>query len=98
MFRRITLLALAAGLLLWSHPVAAQSSGPVYIVQPEDTLSTIASRFNVSINDLMAANNLTDPNLLSVGQQLVIPGLPGVSGAEGRGKRPSYPAPRAGTN
>lgn len=61
-------------------PVAAQASGPVYIVQPGDTLSFIASRFNVSIDDLTAANPSIDPNFLTPEQQLVIPGLEGVTG------------------
>jgi len=52
----------------------------VYIVQPGDTLSYIASRFNVSLADLEAANPTVDPNNLAPGQQLVIPGLEGVSG------------------
>jgi murein DD-endopeptidase MepM/ murein hydrolase activator NlpD len=52
----------------------------VYIVQAGDTLSFIASRFNVSLNDLIAANPSIDPNLLSQGQQIVIPGLEGVTG------------------
>src|SRR5699024_4845766 len=51
-----------------------------YIVQLGDTLSLIASRFNVTINDLIAANPALDPNVLSEGQQIVIPGLEGVSG------------------
>jgi len=34
----------------------------------------------VSINDLVAANPLLDPNLLAEGQQIVIPGLEGVTG------------------
>jgi len=63
-----------------TQPVSAQSSGPIYIVQPGDTLSYIASRFNVSLNDLIAANPTIDPNLLSQGQQIVIPGLDGVTG------------------
>jgi len=65
---------------LFIQPVSAQSAGPIYIVQSGDTLSYIASRFNVSINDLIAANLDIDPNLLSEGQQIVIPGLEGVSG------------------
>jgi murein DD-endopeptidase MepM/ murein hydrolase activator NlpD len=80
MYRRVALLILAASLLLWPRPASAQSSGPVYVVQPEDTLYSIAARFNVTINELMAANNISNPNVLSVGQQLVIPGLQGVSG------------------
>ena len=66
--------------VLPAQPVSAQASGPVYIVQPGDTLSFIASRFNVTINDLMAANPSIDPNFLSEGQQIVIPGLEGVTG------------------
>ena len=61
-------------------PVAAQASGPVYIVQPGDTLSFIASRFNASIDELTAANPSLDPNFLTPGQQIVIPGLEGVTG------------------
>jgi murein DD-endopeptidase MepM/ murein hydrolase activator NlpD len=49
-------------------------------VQPGDTLSSIAARFNVTVEDLMNANDIVDPNLLSAGQQLIIPGLEGVSG------------------
>ena len=81
MFRRISLL-LVLLLILKStvQPVFAQAGGPVYIVQPGDTLSFIASRFNVTINDLVAANPTLDPNLLSQGQQIVIPGLEGVTG------------------
>ena len=62
------------------QPVAAQASGPVYIVQPGDTLSYIASRFNVSMDELLTANPSVDPDLLSQGQQIVIPGLEGVTG------------------
>jgi murein DD-endopeptidase MepM/ murein hydrolase activator NlpD len=61
-------------------PVVAQARGPVYIVQSGDTLSLIATRFNVSINDIVAANPTLDPNVISEGQQIVIPGLEGVTG------------------
>jgi murein DD-endopeptidase MepM/ murein hydrolase activator NlpD len=62
------------------QPVAAQSSGPVYIVQPGDSLSSIAVRFNVSMAELMESNGITDPNQLDAGQQLIIPGLEGIDG------------------
>src|SRR5918996_2461079 len=62
------------------HPVFAQASGPIYIVQPGDTLSFIASRFNLTINELITANPSIDPNFLSEGQELVIPGLEGITG------------------
>lgn len=61
-------------------PVSAQESGAVYIVQAGDTLSLIASRFNLTVNDMIAANPSIDPNFLSQGQEIVIPGLEGVTG------------------
>jgi murein DD-endopeptidase MepM/ murein hydrolase activator NlpD len=67
-----------AGLVI--QPVAAQTSGPVYIVQPGDTLSAIANRFNVTLEDLVAANPSINPNILAQGQQIVIPGLEGITG------------------
>ena len=66
-----------------AQPASAQESGPIYIVQAGDTLSFIASRFNVSLDDLIAANPSVDPNILSQGQQVVIPGLEGVTGILG---------------
>jgi murein DD-endopeptidase MepM/ murein hydrolase activator NlpD len=82
MFKRALLLStLVLTLLSTSTPVQAQQvTGPVYIVQSGDSLSSIASRFSVSLKDLMAANNITDPNQLDAGQQLVIPGLEGITG------------------
>ncbi|MBE0686477.1 MAG: peptidoglycan DD-metalloendopeptidase family protein [Anaerolineaceae bacterium] len=63
-----------------SQVVSGQSEYPVYIVQPGDTINLIAIKFNVSATDIIAANNISDPNLLSVNTQLVIPGIQGVSG------------------
>lgn len=57
--------------------VTATPPGTIYIVRAGDTLSRIAQQYGVTIDDLMAANDLTDPNLLNVGQTLIIP----VSGA-----------------
>jgi hypothetical protein len=50
----------------------------LYEVKGGDTLGSIALEFDVTVDDIMAANGLTDPNALSVGQVLVIPvgGLP----------------------
>lgn len=44
-----------------------------YYVQEGDTLSDIARRYGVSLDELIRVNNLQDPNRLSVGQQLWIP-------------------------
>ena len=53
---------------------------PVYIVQPGDTINLIALKFNIDSADLIAVNNLANPNFLQVNTQLIIPGIKGVSG------------------
>ena len=66
-----------------SQPVAAQAGqagGPVYIVQSGDTFYSIANRFNITFDELLTANAGIDPNILSQGQQIVIPGLEGLTG------------------
>ncbi|NWG05489.1 MAG: peptidoglycan DD-metalloendopeptidase family protein [Chloroflexi bacterium] len=82
MYKRLSILLLLFILMssFVVQPVSAQVSGPVYIVQPGDTLSFIASRFNVTVNDLITANPSIDPNFLNQGQQIIIPGLEGVTG------------------
>lgn len=83
MFKRIISIFTFLLLITIQSPkiVTAQTNdGPIYIVQSGDTLSSIAMRFNVSLEDLMDANNISNPNLLSAGQELVVPGLEGVSG------------------
>jgi murein DD-endopeptidase MepM/ murein hydrolase activator NlpD len=82
MYKRIYLLFFL--LLFFIPPLhsahAQDVTGPVYIVQPGDSLSSIAARFSVTLQDLMAANGITNPNQLDAGQQLVIPGLNGITG------------------
>ncbi len=46
----------------------------VYVIKPGDTLSLIAGRFGVSLNALVSANQISDPNYIYVGQTLHIPG------------------------
>ena len=67
-------------MMLFSIPVAAQSDGPVYIVQAGDTLTAIATRFGTSVDEIMALNGITDASLLFVGMELFIPGFEGLSG------------------
>jgi LysM repeat protein len=45
----------------------------VYTVQEGDTLSAIAQRYGVSVNEIVAANDLPNPDVLSIGQAIVIP-------------------------
>jgi len=48
-------------------------NGTIYTVQAGDTLSSIAARFGVTVNAIVQANGITNPNLIYVGQQLIIP-------------------------
>ncbi|RMG89747.1 MAG: LysM peptidoglycan-binding domain-containing protein [Chloroflexi bacterium] len=45
----------------------------VHIVQPGETLGSISEFYDVPLDDIVVANNLTNPNFLEVGQALVIP-------------------------
>lgn len=49
-----------------------------YIVQPGDSLSMISKKFYgdfSQVDALASANNIQNKNLISVGQQLIIPGI-----------------------
>jgi murein DD-endopeptidase MepM/ murein hydrolase activator NlpD len=77
--------ALLAATFAMVSPALAQDPtppvpGPIYIVQPNEYLSTIADRFDIDINLLMLANGISNPDLISEGARLVIPGLEGVTG------------------
>jgi LysM repeat protein len=63
--------ATAYALLLVPTPTPAG----LYIVQPGDTLSALAEAFGTTVAEIMAANGLTDPDALQVGQPLLIPSL-----------------------
>ena len=81
MLKRFVVVTVLIFILLSGSPVSAQTAdGPVYIVQSGDTLSSIAARFNVDLEDLMNANGISNPDLLSAEQELVIPGLEDISG------------------
>lgn len=57
-----------------------QFDGPIYVVQSGDTLYSIALRFGVTVNDLISANAISNPNQVNAGTELVLPGLKGVTG------------------
>lgn len=54
-------------------PTAAPTSVVVHVVQPGETLSSIARQYGVTYQAIMEANGMEDPSLLEVGQELVIP-------------------------
>ena len=72
--------------------VATPTPPGLYVVKPGDTLSKIADDHATTIDEIMALNNLSDPNTIIVGQKLIIPSLvPSPTGA------PDAPAtPEAG--
>ena len=62
------------------HAASNMQQDAIYIVQQGDTLSAITLRFGISLEELLAANDITDPNSVKIGQRLIIPGLEGISG------------------
>ncbi len=56
-----------------------EAAGPIiYTIQAGDTLGTIALQFDVTLEDIITVNQLDNPNVIDVGQQLIIPvgGIP----------------------
>lgn len=62
------------------------ADGTPYTVRPGDTLASIAGAHSATAQALVDANGLTDPDLIRVGQVLMIPGATPVA------SRPSGPA------
>ena len=67
----------------------------VYIVQPGDTLSRIASRFGTTVLAIVQANNIANPNYIYVGQRL---NVPGATSGGGGGSNPTPPPPAPNPN
>jgi hypothetical protein len=49
-------------------------AGPLHVVQPGDDLRTIAAGYGVSVTDILAVNQLNNPDGLTPGQVLILPG------------------------
>ena len=72
------LLALSIGLgspIGTPQAAAQESKQTIYIVQPGDTLGSIAARYGFPTSDLAKVNGLINPNLIYVGQPIVIPAV-----------------------
>jgi murein DD-endopeptidase MepM/ murein hydrolase activator NlpD len=81
--RKLAFILTSVMLLLPVSTAQAQDaapSGPIYIVQDGDNITTIASQFGITVDELITANNISNANLLAVGDELIIPGLQGVTG------------------
>ena len=64
-------------------PAAAQDAADDetrYVIQPGDTLTAIALRFGVSVDALVGANALADPNDIFVDQAIILPDVDWVKG------------------
>jgi hypothetical protein len=83
---RVTVYAQGAGLIAASTPRAQTF---VYTVQHGDMLWKLAERFNTTVQELVELNNIENPNLIYVGQVLVIPVSPA-------GSPPPTPIPAGG--
>jgi LysM repeat protein len=51
-------------------------SGKIHVVEKGDTPLTIAHKFKVPFDDLLAINHINDPHKLQIGQKLIIPAKP----------------------
>ncbi len=51
-------------------PVEEINAPQYYFVRPGDTLYTIAYRYGIDVNSLIAINNLDDPNTIYPGQRI----------------------------
>jgi LasA protease len=59
-----------------TRPMSGAQAAGQYIVQPGDSLTGIAAQAGVSVETLLALNNLADPNILEVGQVILLPAPP----------------------
>lgn len=69
----IILLIIAVSLMTLSASVSAQED--THIVQPGENLFRIAVQYDVTVNALAEANDITNTWRIIVGQRLIIPGL-----------------------
>ncbi|MEJ2748129.1 MAG: LysM peptidoglycan-binding domain-containing protein, partial [Anaerolineae bacterium] len=74
-------------------PTTPPPSGGTYIVKSGDTLSAIARRFGTTVAALAQANNISNVNLIYIGQVLIIPG-----GGSNPTPVPTQPAPSPGSS
>jgi chromosome segregation ATPase len=52
---------------------SAVATGYAHKVERGETLASIAAKYGVTVQEIASANNITNPNLIAVGQELIIP-------------------------
>src|SRR4051812_9396819 len=68
------------GTLTQATPAKQPASGEAikHTVAPGESLGVIARKYQITLGELAAANNITDPSKVKAGQQLIIPGFKAV--------------------
>ncbi len=66
------------GALVGSDSTSTRKGIVEYVVEPNDTLWSIAQQFDVSLESLLWANSLSKNSVLKIGKTLVIPPVSGV--------------------
>jgi LysM repeat protein len=59
-----------------AEPTAQPVEETTHVVKDGEVLGAIASQYGVTVDAIVKANNLSDPNSLSIGQKLIIPPPP----------------------
>jgi LysM repeat protein len=95
---RRSLAALALAVVLPGGALLSPAARADVVVKPGETLSEIADRHGVSLNRLMQANGISNPNMVVAGTRLVIPGSRSTAGTSGRGSGSGADAMCARTN
>ncbi len=94
--RRTLCAMLVIAAMIGAAPALAQESGQTtHVVQPGENLFRIALRYGVSVDAILAANDLSSANLVYAGQVLVIPA--GEVPLPGEATQPEAPAPATTT-
>jgi LysM repeat protein len=70
--------------------VTASTEPEIYVVQEGDSLYVIALRYNLTVDQLMEANELTNPDFVFSGQRLIIP-VDGQTGATDTSEQTTNP-------
>lgn len=74
-------------------PATRNADATVHVVQAGEKLGIIARKYGLTVGELAAANNISDPSRIRAGQQLTIPGSK--SGAARPAAKPAEVAPPA---
>lgn len=79
-----------------TKPAAAAPAGSVHVVNPGETLHSIARRNNIHVAKLARANNLPVTTHLKIGQRINVPGMKAAAAAQASGPKsvaaPARPA------